>query len=370
MDTDHGSGQASNGAAQRGSEIERSEHTPPGLPKHWHTLQLEEQVLVHSKLHPTGAKFRNSQNLRAEWRSRGHRKGRYPLIRDKNMQYPKWNWFFVFQPGNISWWVGHLFVWGSVAWVINGFFLMWPVSSTTSNLKVTSSSAMIGGTLFEIGAVLAYWEAINVSHTSEFGEALKHTEKQFVNLPRGSRTTKEQGDWRWIGTDWHSLGFIASVVQLIAATVFWMSVIVGLPGVLQQSQTTLNYVLFWAPQVVGGSGFIISSMIIMLEEQPHWWKPQFFRMGWQVGFWNWIGGIGFTLSGIFGFWYAANKYQKWGTAFSSFWGGWAFLIGSYIQLLEAINPHPRARWEGTAPDSEEAEGSHHSSASHDAGSDA
>lgn len=30
-------------------------------------------------------------------------------------------------------------------------------------------------------------------------------------------------------------------------------------------------------------------------------------------------------------------YQKWGTAFSTFWGSWAFLIGSYIQLWEGIN---------------------------------
>lgn len=30
-------------------------------------------------------------------------------------------------------------------------------------------------------------------------------------------------------------------------------------------------------------------------------------------------------------------YQKWGTALSTFWGAWAFLLGSYIQLVETLN---------------------------------
>jgi uncharacterized membrane protein YoaT (DUF817 family) len=58
----------------------------------------------------------------------------------------------------------------------------------------------------------------------------------------------------------------------------------------------------------------------------------------QVGFWNFVGGVGFWLSGFFGFYqYPAQIYQVWGTALSTFWGAWAFLIGSYIQLVETLN---------------------------------
>ena len=43
-------------------------------------------------------------------------------------------------------------------------------------------------------------------------------------------------------------------------------------------------------------------------------------------------------SGFFGFYaYPAEIYQKWGTALSTFWGAWAFLLGSYIQLVETLN---------------------------------
>ncbi len=77
-----------------------------------------------------------------------------------------------------------------------------------------------------------------------------------------------------------------------------------------------------------------------------------------MAFWNLIGALGFTLSGIFGYYAFANKYQvraepiicysvthvtaiqKWGTTFNTFYGGIAFLIGSYCQLLEVVNKHP------------------------------
>ena len=43
-------------------------------------------------------------------------------------------------------------------------------------------------------------------------------------------------------------------------------------------------------------------------------------------------------SGIFGYWaYPSGTKQHYGTAFSTFWGSWAFLIGSYAQLYEMLN---------------------------------
>lgn len=94
-------------------------------------------------------------------------------------------------------------------------------------------------------------------------------------------------------------------------------------------------------QVVGASCFIISAIMFMLEEQTAWYLPAPLRIGWQVGFWNLLGAIGFWLSGLFGFWAVpAHRLQLWGTAMSTFWGSYAFLIGSYLQLLEAVNKHP------------------------------
>ena len=80
-----------------------------------------------------------------------------------------------------------------------------------------------------------------------------------------------------------------------------------------------------------------TSILFVLETQPSWYKIRpFSSLGWHVGFWNLVGGTGFTLCGAFGlaqqlFW---AKYQS---SCSTFWGGWAFLIGSVIQWIECLN---------------------------------
>jgi len=53
--------------------------------------------------------------------------------------------------------------------------------------------------------------------------------------------------------------------------------------------------------VIGGTGFIISGTLFMLETQRRWYIPAFRVLGWHIGAWNLIGGIGFTLSGAMGF---------------------------------------------------------------------
>lgn len=52
--------------------------------------------------------------------------------------------------------------------------------------------------------------------------------------------------------------------------------------------------------------------------------------------WNFVGGTGFTICGAFG--YSTVHWAQYQSAFSTFWGGWAFLIGSILQLYEAVNP--------------------------------
>ena len=102
------------------------------------------------------------------------------------------------------------------------------------------------------------------------------------------------------------LGFLASFVQLWAATIFWISTVcvsilsgilhtkvepilysTGLPGVIpgfpEDPSVAITDIFFWTPQVVGGSGFIISSLLLMLEVQTRWWKPNLTSMGWLVG---------------------------------------------------------------------------------------
>lgn len=50
-----------------------------------------------------------------------------------------------------------------------------------------------------------------------------------------------------------------------------------------------------AVQVLGSCCFITASILFMLEVQHSWWRIEPFNLGWHVGFWNFVGGVGFWL---------------------------------------------------------------------------
>ncbi|GAA5992988.1 hypothetical protein JCM10908_000785 [Rhodotorula pacifica] len=170
-------------------------------------------------------------------------------------------------------------------------------------------------------------------------------------------TRPQQPRWKWFGLPPPhkrlDLGFLANAIQLFGAIAFEVSVICGLPGVLgvsgseggkeQMGRVEAEWVgAYWAMQIVGSPCFIIAGLIFALETQTRWYKPNLVSIGWWIGIWNMIGGFGFWFSGIFGVWRQTDisdpqHFQHYGTAFSTFWGAWAFLIGSYIQMLETLN---------------------------------
>lgn len=63
----------------------------------------------------------------------------------------------------------------------------------------------------------------------------------------------------------------------------------------------------------------------MLECQEKWWKPSLDMLGWHIGFWNLVGGLGFTLCGALGFG-SDNEAVAYASALATFVGSWAFLV--------------------------------------------
>ncbi|KIJ41315.1 hypothetical protein M422DRAFT_255823 [Sphaerobolus stellatus SS14] len=74
----------------------------------------------------------------------------------------------------------------------------------------------------------------------------------------------------------------------------------------------------------------------MLEAQRKWYIPAPLSLGWHSGFWNLIGGIGFAACGAFGI--STRHWAQYQSTLCTFWGSWAFLIGSLIQWYEAVSP--------------------------------
>ncbi|KIW97533.1 uncharacterized protein Z519_01117 [Cladophialophora bantiana CBS 173.52] len=351
-----------------------------------------------------------AKNVRFLWRSRDNRKGRHPLL----VQRPKpgeeayfvtprrtsdprevlktvVKTFTSFPIWDISWLVAFIFTWGSVVWVLNGFFVWLPVVAPSTEFDGEiyyggGVTAFIGAILFfETGSILLIFEAINANNTGCFGWAVEQlfddddqkrgvarlrvvanrhhchhhhqNRRNFVGRPSISTVPEAQPPskggklakraWQWFPS-WHDLrthylhefGFLAGSAQLFGATVFGISGITALPGIIDHltPQWRLN-AAYWIPQVIGGSGFIVSSTLYMLETQQKWYKPAPHLLGWHIAFWNLVGAFGFTLCGCLGMAYK-NSGAQYQAGLATFWGSWAFLIGSYLQLFESLNKNP------------------------------
>ncbi|KAK5464919.1 hypothetical protein LTS15_001482 [Exophiala xenobiotica] len=297
--------------------------------------------------------------------------------------------FTYFPVWDISYLVALVFTLGSVVWVINGFFAWLPLVAPSTEFHNEiyvggGVTAFIGAIVFfEAGSILLIIEAVNTNNTGCFGWAVEQlmednghskgpmyqfrasrrhcrhhhqNRRNFIGKAShtladeaqlAAHTSKDGPSWRWFPS-WHDLrthyihelGFLAGAAQLFGATIFGISGFTALPGIINhlEPQHVLNGA-YWIPQVIGGSGFIVSSTLYMLETQQKWWKPALHVLGWHIGFWNLIGALGFTLCGALGMAYG-NSGAQYQASLSTFWGSWAFLIGSYLQLYESLDTHP------------------------------
>jgi len=259
---------------------------------------------------------------------------------------------------------------------------------STEVLQGGGVTAFIGATIFEIGSVFLFIEAVNENREGCFGWAIeqmlegpqkqwrlipdenacrhhhrnrgnlvgKHSESREVDHSSShaatdlegpstspSKETEQSKSWTWI-PGWYDfrthyireLGFLACSAQLFAATIFWISGFTALPGIYDELSEAALKGAYLAPQVIGGFGFVVSGVLFMLETQRKWYLPALRTLGWHIGFWNTVGGLGFFLCPIFGF-YSSLAFQE---SLSTFWGSWAFLIGSLIQLYESLQKNP------------------------------
>lgn len=217
---------------------------------------------------------------------------------------------------------------------------------------------MVGATVFEFGSVLLMLEAVNENRADCFGWAVeesvdgvlhlhkehecRHSHARKSSFVRGksgheadsfeSTPSESNRTWSWWPT-WYELkthyfkeiGFLACFSQMLGATIFWIAGITSLPPILNKLDTPAENGVYWLPQVVGGTGFIVSSALFMIEVQPRWYIPAPGVLGWHIGLWNLIGAIGFTLCGALGFG-IEQPGVEYAVTLSTYIGSWAFLV--------------------------------------------
>lgn len=306
--------------------------------------------------------------------------------------------FTVFPYWDISWWIGVSFTIGCLLFVACGFFYWLPVAYPETEFAQEKTvagglSAFIGATLFQIGAVLLLLEAYNDRAETKFGGALEKLLSDNFNPRRRIKTSKEDGssstdsdsqtktsshtdgsatadanpsvllpsteqqalqsrinnvntfgerEWQWFPT-WYDLkthyifeiGFLASFTMSLGATIFYITGILALPGIHLSKEVKQG--IYFFPYLLGGILFWLSSALYILETQPNWYTPQPFQIGWHIGFFNMLGGIGWTLAASFG--YCSPNWCEYQSQLSLIWASCAFSFGAALQWYESLDKY-------------------------------
>ncbi|KAK5691968.1 hypothetical protein LTR97_011139 [Elasticomyces elasticus] len=309
--------------------------------------------------------------------------------------------FTVFAYWDMAFWCGWSYSIGSALFVLSGAFGWAPLAFPDSEFKGEAKYGVtltffFGALFYQIGAVVAYFEAVNAGsfHGSAMRRLLEGHEKEDKGLldeklheffhhmvphhkpggddeeaarrnsmavksqqaPRrggidmGEPETGEASEyltWRWWPT-WQALrhyhayeiGYLACTIQLFGVTLYGITSIVILPGILDSLNTWQTNAAYWIPQIVAAACFLVASIMFTLETQEKWWKPEPKVLGWWIGVWSTIGSVGFELCAGFGPAGANSSWCAYQSSLSSMWGSGAYLIGSMLQWYEAINKHP------------------------------
>ncbi|KAL3419113.1 integral membrane protein [Phlyctema vagabunda] len=307
-----------------------------------------------------------------------------------------------FPISDASYLVGTVFAIGSAFFVVNGFFILLPLTAPELTFKGQSAyavpvSSVIGTFLFNLGGYAGWLEGLNwkrggaasltdgvmirAEDMSPDDEKSKDEEdardsgstsdsstnqgtfaSQQMNTPMA--TTKAIADeymaspiatWQpaLIGTEafvwWptmrqfrkayrHDHTFWSGLIQWIGTIIFAIATITAVPGVIYLDDQTQYYYANLFPATLGGVFFIVAALFQMRAAQHSWFVPAVTKLDWHIGLWNLIGSIGFTLAG--GLLYFGTTATMLQATAASFWGSWAFLIGSILQWYCSVGNYP------------------------------
>lgn len=246
---------------------------------------------------------------------------------------------------------------GSVTWVVNGCFAWLPVAFPETGFEKEllygcGITAFLGVICFEIGAGLAFLEAVNdgcfhgsamrrlleghdtcakkmfdakIQHFFQHGLSLASSLSRRDDVERGLMSkgtspgkpirtrrggmdlgsvdgeSSEYMTFRWWPT-WqslrshhiHEVGFLACSLQFSGATIFILPGTVSPPGIANHLSQAERHGLYWIPQILASLLFIIAGILFMLETQDRWYRPAPNVLGWWIGLFSAIGSLGFA----------------------------------------------------------------------------
>ncbi|UQC76326.1 uncharacterized protein CLUP02_17839 [Colletotrichum lupini] len=255
--------------------------------------------------------------------------------------------FTIFPYRDMNWIVTMLFVVGSVSFVINAGFGLFPALEPSLAFDTLPTVALpatitIGATMFMTGGILGIFAAFNADRGTLEKSGTKSIDDNIPAIYRPALIGSEA--WLWIPSAANFAGllrtvpFQAGLVMLSGGLILSVAAVAGLPGVLNPMDLFLTQALVFMPQVIGGALFFIANMTLVIHVQTDWYKPRILAGEWQGAAWNAVASAGFIVTGVL---LLDNHIFE--SSVVGFVASTAFLIGSIIQWYLLMEFHP-TRW--------------------------
>lgn len=349
------------------------------------------------KLRPMSSSKANEYQISYYWTSRNNRKGHHAMV--VSSHDPELHSFVPLQAfskrvrlyrnlirmatyfpyWDISYAIAVTLTVGSLIWLIDGIATFWPMKNQTTSPIVDHVPvvALVGTIAFLVSNTLLMLETLNelqrqcIGWKSEAAQQYddeedaiglrpgdcRHHQANKRNLvgksPDGQSLGEtsnpsghgpEKRSWRWALSyselRFHyacDLGFLGSLTQLVSTVIFCIGAITRLPSIYSHLSVPLTYAFVWTPKLSGSLGFVISGVIFMIETQHSWWFPSPDVIGWHVGGWSIVGGVGFLMSTILGL--ISDSSSQYQSAVALVWASLAFLVASLVQWYESLEKY-------------------------------
>lgn len=313
--------------------------------------------------------------------------------------------FLSFEPHIVTWWNVWIGFVANTLWIINGAFCVLqtgPFYDVAASLNVSFATGIVGAFLFIVTAYLSIVEVINHAHHAIVEPS---EEKKNINRKKGkmwSRLSKhvhpfdqqhnnstgeeeEEETYKKVEKDgdtqttsphryswwtWHPN--ILDHISIFSSYLFWVcTILFFIPACLQESTLPFGIDIFfnYTLQIIPSVGFILCGYCTMIESTGSYnpfpltfvvnknrAQPYHYQIGYWIGFFNLLGGIGFLLCPILflpGYVCGNNNsgpnnncsvnfdaLDTWGGCFSTFLGSIFFWIAGVLACIEFASVSP------------------------------
>ncbi len=264
-----------------------------------------ERVSYRRVLHfVTSETFRRPDGTLFEWTSRAHRK--------RGRHAPTGSTWWA--PRAIGWWIGVLFMIGSLCFAIGPI----PAYVDWAGFTTDTATYFIGSIFFTSAALLQYIEAARAPRT--IGDAVDdRTERLLLGIAPG------RVDW-W-----------ATAVQFAGTLFFNVTTFAAFLTNLSEQQARR---IVWTPDALGSICFLVASWLAYAEvgHRVLSWRPH--HRSWWIAALNMVGSIAFGISAVASFVRPAtgDVVSLFWTNFVTFLGAVCFFAGALLLLPERTHP--------------------------------